>query len=338
MTHLVKIKIQSRIDQGTIIIDDKEQSLYKRDYHFNFSTDKSTTRLFVLKGLPTGLDQGVEIMTCEIDGYLVPDPEMFTSFQMIGNPFVENKSMIERTIFFNGALDFVMDINRLEWFPFYHSTNRIDFVNNTQNYQANVPYDPQIPPATGGKVALGCSQTYGYGMEKSSAWPSLLGYDNFGVPGIGIDGIYYNAKRLIELFEPRRMIIMFPNLERKLLEFERRGHFFKIPISPNDYDDLLDRDFYWITGDELKGLAEETRKQIVKDEGNAHSKKFLQMISALPCDIWVSSWDRKTYETLPRYFKNVLPQFEELDLASDGGHIGPISHEKWAKDIKNHKI
>ena len=161
MTHQVKIKIRSRLDHGTITIDDNEQSLSKKDYIFDFSTEKPNARLFILKGLQPGLDTGVEILSCEINGYPVPDPEKFTSFQMTGNPYVENKSMIEKTIFFNGALDFVMDIDRLEWFPFYHSTNIMDFVNNTQNYQANVPYDPQIRPVADSKMALGCSQTYG---------------------------------------------------------------------------------------------------------------------------------------------------------------------------------
>ena len=338
MTHQVKIKIRSRLDHGTIIIDNDEQSLAKKDYLFDFSTDKPTVGLFVLKGLKPGLNQGVEILSCEINGYPVPDPEKFTSFQMTDNPFVENKTIVEKIIFFNGALDFVMDIQRLGWFPFYYSTNRLDFVNNTQNYQANVPYDPHIRPTANSKMALGCSQTYGWGMDNSYAWPALLGYDNYGVPGLGVDGIFYNAKRLIESFQPQRMIIMFPNLERRLLEFERRGHFFKIPILVDESEGLLDRDFYWIRGEELKELAEETRKKIVKDEDNAHSKKFLQMISALPCDIWVSSWDRQTYDILPRYFKNVLPYFEKFDRASDDVHHGPKSHEKWAKNVKNHNI
>ena len=331
MIYQVKIKIQSHVEQGNIIIGDQSLPLSKKIFEQEFNTTGSTEKILSIDGLSPGLDKAVEIKWCEIDGYVLQEPEIFFTFQMLGNPYVENVSIKEKVIAFNGDLEFKVDQDRLLYFPYHYSKNRIDFVYNNHfgKFQA---------PNPAGKIALGCSQTYGWGMDKSYAWPALLGYDNYGVPGLGVDGIFYNAKKLIESFQPQRMIIMFPNLERRLLELERRGHFFKIPILVNQNEELLDRDFFWIKGEELKELAEETRKQMVKDEDNVHSKKFLQMISALPCDIWVSSWDRQTYDILPRYFKNVLPYFEKFDRASDDVHHGPKSHEKWAKNVKNHNI
>ena len=331
MIYQVKIKIQSHVEHGNIIIGDQSLPLSKKIFEHEFNTTGSTEKILSIDGLSPGLDKAVEIEWCEIDGYVLPEPEIFFTFQMLGNPYVENVSIKEKVIAFNGDLEFKVDQDRLLYFPYHYSKNRIDFVYNNHfgKFQA---------PNPAGKIALGCSQTFGIGIDKTETWPALLGYDNYGVPAIGVDAIFCNAKRIIELYQPKSMIIMFPNMDRRLLQFQKGDYYFRIPVLINHLEDLFDQDYYWIKSDELKQKISSECNEIIKDEDNEHSKKFLQLISALPCDIHVSSWSNGTYEQLPKYFKNVLPSFEGVDKSSDGQHYGPLSHKKWAESIKNHNI
>ena len=100
--------------------------------------------------------------------------------------------------------------------------------------------------------------------------------------------------------------------------------------------ELYEQDHYWIDSKELKELEHENQKLIIQDKDNVYSKSFLEKISKLPCDIGVSSWSPETYEILPKYFKNILPFFEKIDLALDGRHPGVKSHKNWVEKIKNH--
>jgi hypothetical protein len=249
-----------------------------------------------------------------------------------------------------------IDKDKLYWFPTYYSKNKIDFVyfNNLATCQSvegcwegektghlsrhlNVPYHPSVNPNVNDKFALGCSITYGTAMDRTRTWPALMGYENFGVSSAGIDSIFYNASRLVELFKPKTMIIMFPNMFRRLLEFERGGYFFRIPIAINPLGKLYDQDYHWIGSKEIKDLVLKTQRQIVIDQNNdhsKHSKHYLQKISDLSCDIRVSSWSRETYEILPDYFEKILPFFEKMDLALDNSHYGPLSHQRWVEKLK----
>ena len=258
--------------------------------------------------------------------------------------------------------------DKLHWFPFYYSKNKIDFVyqNSLATCQGvegcwfgektehlsghqNVPYDLSVKPEVNDNFALGCSVTYGTAVDRTRTWPALLGYRNFGSPGVGVDAIFYNAYKIVEFFKPNTMIIMFPDMSRRLLEFERGGHFFRLPITgvtrrpfPLRYHFFQFGGFgiepnFWIGSKEFNELVLQTERQMVEDENNDHSKHYLQKISALPCDIHVSSWSEKTYEILPNYFKNILPFFSMADRALDGKHYGPLSHKNWVEELKGRR-
>jgi hypothetical protein len=138
-------------------------------------------------------------------------------------------------------------------------------------------------------------------------------------------------------------------MSRRLLEFERGGHFFRLPITgvtrrpfPLRYHFFQFGGFgiepnFWIGSKEFNELVLQTERQMVEDENNDHSKHYLQKISALPCDIHVSSWSEKTYEILPNYFKNILPFFSMADRALDGKHYGPLSHKNWVEELKGRR-
>ena len=355
MTYQCRIKFISHVDNGDIILGKVSESLRRKTYEHEFTASATTGKILSLRNLRLGLDRGVELISFEIDGFNLPEPKEFTRFKMLDNPYVENKIIKEKELFFNGELEFEINEARLCWFPTYYSKNNVDFV--YQNNQAtctgaegcwdgedaehtkeyfNVPFDPSMSPKQGDNFALGCSQTYGTSLDKASTWPSLMGYRNFGVPGGGVDSIYYNAHRIVELYKPQSMIIMFPTLDRRLLEFQKGEYFFRIPICSNIEYNLLDR--YWVSSGELLKMISNLQREVVLDEDNQYSQKFLQSVSALPCDISVSSWDQETYEILPNYFKKVLPFFNRLDRASDGTHYGPKSHKNWVKKLKNHNM
>ncbi len=358
MIFQCRIKIKSHIDHGSIIIGGITHQLERKTYEHEFSSEGSSQRIVSLSNLKPGLDTGVEISGLEIDSFSPPDPKHFLRFRMINNRYVDNRVINETNLVFNGDLSLDINLDRLLYFPHYYSKKKFDFV-YLNNYLTctgpegcwdgeesvhddlfpNQPYDPSIIPSASDNFALGCSFTYGTAMDRSKCWPSLIGYRNFGLGGSGIDAIFNNASQLIEMFKPKKIIILFPNLERRLLEFKSKGHHFRIPNGINGIlGEMYEQDHYWIDRKELKALEQENQKLIIEDKDNVYSKSFLEKISKLPCDIGVSSWSPETYKTLPKYFKNILPLFEKIDFALDDTHPGVESHKNWVEKIKNHKI
>jgi len=366
MTYQCRIKFTSHVDHGDIILGKVSERLRRKTYEHEFTASANTGKILSLRNLRPGLDRGIELISFEIDSFLLSNPGEFTSFQIIDNfrPYIGTRRLSkDKNLVFNGDLEFEIDQDKLCWFPYYYSASKIDFVyynylatcqgvegcwpgeetEHTDQY-LNVPWHPSVKPGANSKFALGCSMTHGTALDRNLVWPTLVGYDNFGVPGAGVDSIFYNAYRLVELFKPESIIIMFPDLSRRLLEFEKRGYFFRIPIIPTTISEdtelstFLGINNYWIDKQEIKNLIKQKWKQMLLDETNDHSKYYLQKIANLSCDIHVSSWNPETYEILPKYFKNVLPFFDKIDLALDKNHYGPKSHKNWVEKIKNHNI
>lgn len=355
MTHRCRIELVSHLDHGKITMGEMSEGLSQKTYKHQFTTTGNKAKIFSLEGLSPGLDKGVELISLEIDGFRLHEVEQFTQFDMIGNPYVDNDKIKEKDFRFNGVLELDIDYSRLCWFPHYYSKRKIDFVyvNNLHTCPGvegcwggediehregfiNAPFDHRLSPTQGDNFALGCSQTYGTAVDRDLTWPALVGYHNFGFPGAGVDSIFYNAQRIVELFKPKTMILMFPPLSRRLLEFQRGEYFFRIPCSINDLwsGELYEKDHFWIDRRQLGEMLLNIEKQMVEDTDNQYSKNFLTKISDLPCDIHVSSWDNETYKLLPKYFKNVLPFFDQIDRALDGQHHGPLSHKRWAENTK----
>ena len=95
--------------------------------------------------------------------------------------------------------------------------------------------------------------------------------------------------------------------------------------------------YYGTDRNNISVQLEKTKKKIVNDIDNIYSKKFLDMISqlVLPENIFVSSWEKTTYEILSNYFVNILPFFSKMDRANDNQHPGEVSHKKWADSIND---
>lgn len=67
---------------------------------------------------------------------------------------------------------------------------------------------------TSTKIALGCSHTYGVGVEYNEAWPCLLEASNFGVPGCSADYLVRNATELITIYKPTVIYVLWPDWSR----------------------------------------------------------------------------------------------------------------------------
>ena len=80
------------------------------------------------------------------------------------------------------------------------------------------------------KIALGCSHTYGTGVEKHEAWPALLGAENLGIEGISIDYIARKINKCLEQYNPTTVYILWPNWTR--FEYVVNGEY--LQSTPND--------------------------------------------------------------------------------------------------------
>jgi hypothetical protein len=67
---------------------------------------------------------------------------------------------------------------------------------------------------TSNKLALGCSHTYGVGVEPMEAWPCLLAASNFGTPGCSADYLVRRAPGIITLYKPTVIYILWPDWTR----------------------------------------------------------------------------------------------------------------------------
>lgn len=64
------------------------------------------------------------------------------------------------------------------------------------------------------KIALGCSHTYGVGVEQHHAWPNLLGAKNLGIPGSSADHIARNINSYLDLYQPTTVYVLWPDWTR----------------------------------------------------------------------------------------------------------------------------
>lgn len=82
------------------------------------------------------------------------------------------------------------------------------------------------------KLALGCSHTYGVGVEHNEAWPYLLGASNFGVPGHSADYLVRHAPDIINVYKPAVIYVLWPGWSR----FEYKQNEIYYQSLPTDSD------------------------------------------------------------------------------------------------------
>ena len=196
-------------------------------------------------------------------------------------------------------------------------------------------------------ACFGCSFTYGHGVSESNTWPSILeskiniSVFNFGLSGLGIDGIYNNLLKSLEHFDLKKIIFLFPNFERRLLRFKFDEYFFKIPINlQTKTDSFITRGYKFIKPNFILPRIENVKRKIVNDRNNRYSKTIINKILKLCVDkqikFFCSSWNGEVYDYLKKN-TDVLPPFPSIEMfkerASDRKHPSRKHYEYWVNQI-----
>lgn len=93
-------------------------------------------------------------------------------------------------------------------------------------------------------IALGCSHTWGVGVEANEAWPSILGAMNFGLEGASGDQVVRIANEQIPKHRPRIVYCLWPDWSR--FEYVRDGKIYQsLPTDPNRIDFMSTHDDRW---------------------------------------------------------------------------------------------
>ena len=216
---------------------------------------------------------------------------------------------------------------------------------------SNLPYD-QKNLKKGQEIELacfGCSVTYGTSILKQDSWPQLISkhtqtnVHNFGQPALGADSIYQILKNSLDEFKIKKVIILFPDLNRFLAIFKKLNYFFRLPLVfiKNDHSGHFYHDNFWFNTKEIKILVSEYKKNSKVDSYTLNSKTFIIKIKELlikkEIPFLFSSWDKETYTFLELVLdrNNLLPFFETIDTSKEAGPYdkfpGPLSHKEWIK-------
>jgi hypothetical protein len=341
-------------------IDGVPLTIGNYQFEYDVELDKISS-LFTIKNLNIGLKTGFTIEKILFDGFPVSLWRDFLSFEMTDNPYVDNQLLEgENDIRFNGTMRICINSKKIYFNPWatvngwiynqnLHScTNDDGCYHGEKNHHIeqfiSLPYRKDIFYNSHKKtnyLVLGCSVTYGIGIEKNKIWPNLITKKNINLscPGFGVDSIYITLKKALQEFSFDKVIILFPSLSRRLMKIKNINTVCLIPVVPalNMNSPIYKNNYYGMTKDHLSLQVEKTKRKIVSDLDNIYSKKFLNKISriVMPENLFVSSWDKNTYKILSNYFVNILPVFALADLANDNQHPGAISHENWVKSINS---
>jgi len=351
-------------------IFDKDQS-----YELNLELEHpmGNPTLFSIKGMVPAGKQRVSVKNILINGASLMEWRKFCLFNQKNNLYIQNISVEEEPeLSFNG--DFLLNIsknlNQFEWFSFYFSKIQKDFVYNNTQHDCHADYgcyEACICPKTTTHIlswqnkphreydidqsyqyaCFGCSITYGSAISLSGTWPSQLSQRqnchvlNFGVPRIGVDGILNNLISAVKKFKIQEIILLLPNLERRLARIRRGDFHFRIPITGN----ALPEDSSTYTGniymntDWLNERLLKKHKSIIKDYKNRFGRKacdlLLKQLNDLNIPFRISSWSKETYEYISQRVKQdqLLPLFENDRSALDRVHPSVDCHTKFVNDI-----
>ena len=216
---------------------------------------------------------------------------------------------------------------------------------------SNLPYD-QKNLKKGQEIELacfGCSVTYGKSILKQDSWPQLISKNtqtnviNFGQPALGADSIYQILKNSLDEFKIKKVIILFPDLNRILAIFKKLNYFFRLPLVliKNDHSGTFYHNNFWFNLKEIIILVREYKKNLKVDSYTLNSETFIIKIKELlikkEIPFLFSSWDKETYTFLELVLdrNNLLPFFETIDTSKEAGPYekfpGPLSHKEWIK-------
>jgi|TARA_R110000822_G_scaffold211655_2_gene347248 hypothetical protein len=279
-----------------------------------------------------------------------------TSFIMKNNRWVENKTLKSvYRIDYNGT--FALDITEQYVAPIksqhWHVSNTINdyiFVYNFTNDVFDLTYKPRNRDniVSNEICVLGDSFTYGTSLDNEHTWPVILEkklnetVNNLAVPGAGIDLIYNNFVRLCKEHSFKKIIIVLPHLERRVIKCRvDDGKFYRVPnaFSPANDSNAWRYANYPVVMKKRKHVEE----QMVKDIDCVYSKKIIKkMISVAKkqsIHLFLSSRSEDTYnflQSLTLTNSRLLPFYNInwfKERAPNGYHPSPTHNDHFVNLI-----
>lgn len=358
-------QVSIKHQKGLAFIKEQDRLELNLDLCFN---DNENISLLEFSGFKAEPSWRISIERLEINGYDVRDFQSLLSFQMKDNAYVENK-MITKTqsIDFNGVLfiNTKQNRDRLLYFPTTYSNERKDIVykNSLLNCQSDYGctnkiecrHDPSwkifdlnkfVTRDSYDYLILGCSITAGTGILKKESWPALIGDKNktvltLGVPGGGCDTIFSNLKYILKKkIKFKKIIILLPNMGRRLYKIKKNNLFFQIPVTagsdqtivgPGQFNIFYDRSELDIL---LNNIHRKTVMHYNKKRDTQIIKRLIAFLESIAINYYISSWNNEVYQILKQNTKqsSLLEIFNEANdnaKGKDGSHPAEHIHKKW---------
>ena len=164
---------------------------------------------------------------------------------------------------------------------------------------------------TSNKLALGCSHTYGVGVEPTEAWPCLLEASNFGTPGHSADYLVRHVPELITMYKPTVIYMLWPDWSR----FE-----------------YIDNEKY------CQSLATDNNRIKFME---SHPDSWLLNNFQKQTQILQSLCDNNNIQLIGMTLYDLIPYIDHADrwpLSKLGHHYAPVWHQQVADIFKNSEI
>jgi len=212
----------------------------------------------------------------------------------------------------------------------------------------NQPYLNKYQPGTTYQFGcFGCSVTRGTGTYRGEEWPALIEKDggsviNLAENGLGPDGIYLNLSNALKEFNITKILIVFPNLARRLQILQKGKLYMRVPTTIGDCnnDEAL-RYSVFCTPEQRQILLNKLAKDMASGYLERRSEKIIKNTIKLIQDHgktgWFSSYDDATYSYLESLGigASLLPRFPKSDnLGLDKQHHSAKQHLEWYQQIK----
>jgi len=217
-----------------------------------------------------------------------------------------------------------------EDFIFNYEFTRSSFVEKYRD-RNHIGFDKKFIPC------FGCSNTYGAHQPDTDTWPYLLhkktgkNFLNLGVRGSGIDAIFNNLKLLYQKHQYNQAYILFPAFERRIVRAQIENLWLRIFSTVRIFD--IKESWHFFSNKILHKKMEKVKKNILQDNLNQYSKKFLVKILNFckknQIKLYCSSWSDDVYTYLQNFEQlHILPTFPKLSMFNDRADDGIHPHKK----------
>lgn len=251
------------------------------------------------------------------------DTTSLCTFHMKNNKFVDN-TVLENydRIFFNGNL-------KIKFFKQWFECNLLSgaYIINQRRFlhRSVLAYGTQNNlRSTEGQeydiYCVGCSFTFGWGLEKQHTWPELLSkklncsVGNYGVPGMSVHGCLHQVTSCLEKFDVKKMIVLLPSFDRMFYKFKFLGNNAYYNYTPQSPDGIFSFFDQKTNINKILKHNERLGKRIIE--------RLVRMNSPTR-QIYLSSYMKNVYDYIPEG-DHKLPMYPKLEIyrerASDGAH------------------